>query len=54
MASNLFGAEINTRPVNSEILLAILSAKSLGAFRPVPTAVPPRASSFKCGRAFSR
>jgi hypothetical protein len=43
-ASNLFGAVINGKPVSFAISVAISSLKFGGAFRPVPTAVPPAAS----------
>ena len=44
-ASNLFGAVTNGRRVMSAIFWATSSAKPTGALRPVPTAVPPWASS---------
>jgi len=48
-ASNLFGAEVNFRPVICAILAATRSAKPAGEARPVPTAVPPCASSISAG-----
>ncbi|MNI63387.1 hypothetical protein D3C73_1187530 [compost metagenome] len=48
-ASNLFGAVTKGRPVILEISLATFSAKPIGAFRPVPTAVPPCASFESAG-----
>ena len=44
-ASNLFGAEVNFRPVIAAIRSATASANPAGALSPVPTAVPPCASS---------
>ena len=44
-ASNLLGAVTKGRPVIAAIRSATFSAKPIGAFRPVPTAVPPWASS---------
>ena len=44
-ASNLLGAERKGSPVILAILAAALSAKSGCVLRPVPTAVPPSASS---------
>ena len=44
-AANLFGADTNGSPVMSAILAAARSANSTCALRPVPTAVPPMASS---------
>ena len=46
-AWNLFPAVTNSFPVNFETASATFTSKPLGAFRPVPTAVPPRASSLK-------
>jgi len=43
-ASNLFGAVTKGRPVRSEILAAHFSAKPFLVFKPVPTAVPPKAN----------
>ena len=43
-ASNLFSAVTNGRPVIAATSRANFSAKPGGAFRPVPTAVPPWAS----------
>ena len=48
-ASNLLGAEVKGRPVIAAIRSATLSAKPAGALRPVPTAVPPCASSISMG-----
>ena len=45
-ASNLFGAP-RGRPVMVEISAAMLSPNPGGEFNPVPTAVPPMASSSK-------
>ncbi len=44
-ASNLLGAVTNGSPVNSAIFFAARAANSGCVFRPVPTAVPPSASS---------
>ena len=44
-AWNLLGAVTKLLPVRAEISSATFSEKPSGAFRPVPTAVPPRASS---------
>ena len=44
-AWNLFSAVTNGLPVSSATLAATSSEKPFGAFRPVPTAVPPSASS---------
>jgi hypothetical protein len=44
-ALNLFGAVINAFPVRLAMMEAISRLKPGGAFRPVPTAVPPAASS---------
>lgn len=52
-ASNLFGADTKGKPVNSPILAAHFSAKPILVFKPVPTAVPPNASSYKWGRVCS-
>ncbi|MNS94008.1 hypothetical protein D3C72_1282090 [compost metagenome] len=52
-ASNLFGAVVKGRPVMAAICSATFSAKPTGAFRPVPTAVPPWASSISLGRVCS-
>uniref|UniRef100_A0A1B0C9J3 Mos1 transposase HTH domain-containing protein n=1 Tax=Lutzomyia longipalpis TaxID=7200 RepID=A0A1B0C9J3_LUTLO len=43
-ASNLFGAETKGSLVSSAILAAVFSANPTRVLRPVPTAVPPRAS----------
>src|SRR6266852_2739001 len=48
-AANLLGAVRNGRPVNSAILAAISWLKFGGALSPVPTAVPPAASSNRPG-----
>ena len=51
-ASNLFGAVTNGRPVSSRELGRDARRRTPGgAFRPVPTAVPPSASSHRCGSA---
>ncbi len=52
-AWNLFGAVTNGSPVRSDIRAAARTAKSGWAFRPVPTAVPPSASSYRPGRVAS-
>ena len=44
-ASNLLGAVTNSQPVRREISRAVRSPKSARLFKPVPTAVPPSASS---------
>ena len=44
-AANLLGAVLNGRPVASATRAANPVAKPAGAFRPVPTAVPPWASA---------
>ncbi len=44
-ASNLLGADVKGIPVSFAISAATFSPKPAGAFRPVPTAVPPSASS---------
>ena len=44
-AANLFGALTNGRSVSSAIVAAQAPANPGGAFSPVPTAVPPIASS---------
>jgi hypothetical protein len=44
-AANLFGAVTNGWPISSAIFVAISLLKFGGAFKPVPTAVPPAASS---------
>ena len=49
-AANLFGAVTNGRPVSSASRAATASPKPAGAFRPVPTAVPPIASSYRPGQ----
>ncbi len=48
-ASNLFGALVNFMPVMAAMRSATASAKPIGALRPVPTAVPPWASSISDG-----
>ncbi len=48
-ASNLFGAVTKAMPVMAAMRSATLSAKPTGALRPVPTAVPPCASSCRPG-----
>ena len=52
-ASNLFGAVVKARPVMAEMRSATCSANPIGAFSPVPTAVPPWASSISFGRVSS-
>ena len=49
-AMNLFAAVTNGLPVNSAIFAATATLKPLGALRPVPTAVPPSASSYSPAR----
>ena len=51
-AMNLFGADLNCRPVRDAISAAMRLANSGCAFRPVPTAVPPAANCSRPGRAF--
>ena len=46
-AANLLGAVTNGLPVSSAISRAMSREKSLGAFSPVPTAVPPIATSYR-------
>ena len=46
-AWNLLGAVMKSLPVSSETFLATSTSKPLGAFRPVPTAVPPSASCLR-------
>ncbi len=54
-ASNLFGAETKGRPVALGELGGDARRRTPGgAFRPVPTAVPPSASSRRCGSAARR
>lgn len=43
--SNLFGAVLKVKPVSLETYSAMASAKPIYVFNPVPTAVPPCASS---------
>ncbi len=50
-ASNLLGAETKARPLRSAMTRAARSPNPRGALRPVPTAVPPSASSRRCGSA---
>ena len=45
MASNLLGAVTKGMPVMAAMRSATFSAKPTGAVKPVPTAVPPWASS---------
>ena len=52
-ASNLFGAVVKGNPVMRAICSATSSAKPAGAFRPVPTAVPPWASCISMGKVCS-
>ena len=49
-ASNLLGAVTKGRPVSSASFAATRTANSGCALRPVPTAVPPRASSQQVGQ----
>ncbi len=49
-AANLLGADTNGRPVSSAIFFALRSAYSGCVLRPVPTAVPPSASSYTDGQ----
>ena len=49
-AANLFGWDLNGNWVSSAIFFAARSANSGCAFKPVPTAVPPIARSYKPGR----
>ena len=42
---NLLAAVLKSLPVSSETAFATSTSNPLGAFKPVPTAVPPRASS---------
>src|SRR3990167_8308056 len=46
-AANLLGAEINGNPVMAAMWAAANSANSGCVFKPVPTAVPPMANSYK-------
>ena len=46
-AANLFGAVTNGYPVDSAIRAATSAANPGGALSPVPTAVPPAASSYR-------
>jgi len=48
-ASNLLGAVTNFSPVSREISAAAFTANSRCVLTPVPTAVPPSASSARCG-----
>ncbi len=48
--SNLLGAVTKSRPVSAEIASATRGPYSGCAFSPVPTAVPPSASSARRGR----
>src|SRR6188472_4721624 len=50
-ASNLLGAVTNFCPVYFASSAATITANFGCAFKPVPTAVPPSASSHKCGMA---
>ena len=52
-AANLFGALLNGRPVRLAMCRALRSANSGCVLRPVPTAVPPSASSYTSGSAAS-
>ena len=51
-ASNLLAAVINGCPVNSAIYSATFTSYPSGVFNPVPTAVPPKATSDKCVNVF--
>ncbi|MNR05597.1 hypothetical protein D3C85_1216380 [compost metagenome] len=51
-ASNLFGAVTKGKPVKSAIFLATKTSYPFGVFKPVPTAVPPKASSATITKAF--
>ena len=53
-ASNLFGAVTNGWPLCWASSAATRTPNCAGAFSPVPTAVPPSASSRKWGRALRR
>ena len=53
-AANLFGAVTNGYPVDSAIRAATSAPNPGGAFSPVPTAVPPAASSYRSAQARSR
>ena len=48
-ASNLLGAVVKARPVMAAMRSATILSKPTGAFRPVPTAVPPWASCISLG-----
>ena len=50
-ASNLLGAVTNGKAVSCAIYLATNSEYPAGVFNPVPTAVPPNASSAAVGKA---
>ncbi|MNP34903.1 hypothetical protein D3C76_1282110 [compost metagenome] len=50
-AANLLGAVMNGRPERAASSAAMASPKPWGEFSPVPTAVPPWASSHTAGRA---
>ena len=52
-ASNLLGAVTKGRPAIEAIRSATFSAKPTGALSPVPTAVPPCASSIRPGKVSS-
>jgi hypothetical protein len=49
IASKRLGAGTNGRPVRSARRAITRGPNSVGAFRPVPTAVPPRGSSARRG-----
>ncbi len=51
-ASNLFCAGVNGNEVSLAISAVASLSKSLGALSPVPIAVPPSASSARCGSVF--
>ena len=52
--SNLLGAVMKGRPVNSAIFFATKTSYPLGVFSPVPTAVPPKANSHTASKALWR
>ena len=53
-ASNLLGAVTNGSPVNFAIYAATFTSYPFGVFKPVPTAVPPNATSDKWDSVFLR
>jgi hypothetical protein len=54
ITANLFGAATNGSPVSWAIFFATRVSNPAGAFSPVPTAVPPRASLYRSSRDRSR